>query len=327
MVATNADYADLLVRQYPQAVAASKKNGSVEVGMTFENPRAALRFVLDGADRVRLQSPKSLKSELEDWLGEVNRGDVPPASQLVFEPAPANDVLGQTLQLLHAVYASDDGLRISELSRRFSLSPDHVRLIMDRLVSLEPMADSVDGTNRFPAHVLKDCDDWDDEANDDSLYRADFSDLPEGSDDPSAFMWRDLFELNIALREASRLYTDPAIFSAIEKIERTTSAPVQVETTSNETLLKQVEAAIESQSQIKIVYTSSESDEATTRAIEPREVKVLNGHTYVRAYCNSRDAWRTFRVDRIKDVVATSPAPARPNDPVAKLAHSGRRRR
>ena len=57
--------------------------------------------------------------------------------------APANDVLGQTLQLLHAVYASDDGLRISELSRRFSLSPEHVRLIMDRLVSLEPMAESV----------------------------------------------------------------------------------------------------------------------------------------------------------------------------------------
>ena len=66
------------------------------------------------------------------------------------------------------------------------------------------------------------------------MYRADFSDLPEGSDDPSAFMWRDLFELNIALREASRLYTDPAIFSAIEKIERTTSVPVQVETTSDE---------------------------------------------------------------------------------------------
>ena len=42
-------------------------------------------------------------------------------------------------------------------------------------------------------------------------------------------MWRDLFELNIALREASRVYTDPAIFSAIEKIERATSAPVQIE--------------------------------------------------------------------------------------------------
>lgn len=317
VVATNEDYADLLVRQYPGALAAEKKNGTVEVGMTFESPRAALRFVLDGADRVRLQSPKSLRSELADWLRGVNRGKVPAPSSLVFDVAPQNDVLGQTLQLLHAVYASDDGLRISELARRYSLSPEHVRLIMDRLVSLEPMAELSDGTDRFPAHVLKECDDWDDEANDDSLYRADFSDLPEGAENPSPYMWRDLFELNIALREASRLYTDPAIFSAIEKIERTTSVPVQVEMTTNEALLDQVERAIETHSQIKIEYTSAESDESQTRAIEPREMKVLNGHTYVRAYSTSREGWRTFRVDRIKDVLATSPAPDRPSDPVA----------
>ena len=104
---------------------------------------------------------------------------MPDVTSLSFDASTPNDVLGQTLQLLHAVYASEDGLRISELSRRFSLSADHVRLIMDRLVSLEPMADTSDGTNRFPAHVIKECDDWDDEENDDSLYRADFSDLPE----------------------------------------------------------------------------------------------------------------------------------------------------
>ena len=158
---------------------------------------------------------------------------------------------------------------------------------MDRLVSLEPMAETTDGTNRFPAHVIKECDDWDDEANDDSLYRADFSDLPEGAEDPSPLMWRDLFELNIALREASRIYTDPAIFSAIEKIERATSAPVQIEMASNEALLAQVERAIENHAQIKIEYPSGVSDEAHARAIEPREMKVLNGHTYVRAYCTT----------------------------------------
>jgi predicted DNA-binding transcriptional regulator YafY len=317
VVATNEDYAHLLVRQYPEAIATVKKNGSVEVSMTFESPRGALRFVLDGADRVRLQSPKSLRNELDDWLRGVNRGDVPAVSSLTFDVTPANDVLGQTLQLLHAVYASDDGLRISELSRRYTLSPEHVRLIMDRLVSLEPMAEMMDGTDRFPAHVIKECDDWDNEEKDDSLYRADFSDLPEGAEDPSPFMWRDLFELNIALREASRIYTDPAIFSAIEKIERTTSVPVQVEMTTSEALLDQVERAIETNSQIKIDYTSGESDEARTRAIEPRELKVLNGHTYVRAYCTSRDAWRTFRVDRMNDVLATSPAPKRPADSVS----------
>jgi predicted DNA-binding transcriptional regulator YafY len=308
VVSTNENYADLLVRQYPQAIAATKSNGKVEVGLSFESPRGALRFVLDGADRVRLESPKSVKNELLTWLSEVNRGDVPDISGFSFDSAPANDVLGQTLQLLHAVYVSEDGLTVSELATRFSLSPDHVRLIMDRLVSLEPMAERTDGTNTFPAHVIKECEDWDDESNDDSIYRADFSDLPVGAEDPSSLMWRDLFELNIALREASRIYTDPAIFSAIEKIERATRAPVQIEMTSNESLLEHVERAIENHEQIKIEYTSGVSDESHARAIEPREMKVLNGHTYVRAYCTSREDWRTFRVDRINAVLATSPA-------------------
>ncbi|HVA53633.1 MAG TPA: WYL domain-containing protein [Acidimicrobiales bacterium] len=318
VVSTNENYAELLVRQYPNAMSATRSDGTVEVGVTFQSPRAALRLLLDSADRVRLQSPKSLKNELTAWLKEVNRGKAPDAASLSFDVMPSNDVLGQTLQLLHAVYVSDDGLRISELAKRFSLSPEHVRLIMDRLVSLEPMAESTDGTDTFPAHVIKECDDWDDEANDDSTYRADFSDLPEGAEDPSPFMWRDLFELNIALREASRIYTDDAIFSAIEKIEDATRVPVQIEMASNEALLAQVESAIESHSQIKIEYTSGVSDESHVRAIEPREMKVLNGHTYVRAYCTSRTAWRTFRVDRINDVLATSPAPAtRPLDTVA----------
>jgi proteasome accessory factor BC len=318
VVSTNENYAELLVRQYPHAVSATKSNGKVEVELSFESPRAALRFVLDGADRVRLESPKSLKNELLTWLSDVNTGDVPDVATLSFDALPANDVLGQTLQLLHAVYVSEDGLSISELATRFSLSPDHVRLIMDRLVSLEPMADHTDGTSTFPAHVVKECEDWDDEANDDSVYRADFSDLPAGAEDPPALMWRDLFELNIALREASRIYADPAIFSAIEKIERATKVPVQVEMASNEALLEHVEHAIEHHEQIKIEYTPGVSDESHARAIEPREMKVLNGHTYVRAYCTSREAWRTFRVDRINAVLATSPVTEeRPKDTVA----------
>ena len=308
VVTTNENYADLLVRQFAGSLAANKKDGKVEVGLSFDSPRAALRFVVEGADRIRLQSPKSLKADLAEWLKNVNRGKTPALEEMKFSGPATNDVLGQTLQLLHAVYVAEDGLRISELAKRFSLDEDHVRLIMDRLVALEPMAGSTDGTGAFPAHVLKECDDWDDEAHDDSTYRADFSDLPEGADEPSPFMWRDLFELNIALREASRVYHDPAILSAIEKIEGATSSYVQVEMATNETMLEDVSAAVENHQQIKILYTAATADEARSRSIEPREIKVLNGHTYVRAYCTTRESWRTFRVDRINAVVAISDA-------------------
>jgi len=314
VVTTNANYADLLVRQFPGALAATKKEGRVEVGISFQSPRAALRFVLEAAERVRLLSPKSLRLELAQWLKRVNRGKVPSLGSLKFSTPTSSDVLGETLQLLHAVYLSEDGLRISELATRFNLSREHVRLIMDRLSSLEPMAESNDGSGLFPAHVIKDCDDWDHEEIDDSTYRADFIDE---FDEPSALMWRDLFELNIALREASRVYTDPAIYSAIDKIEDVARGFVQVEL-ANEAMLSLVQQAIDQREQLKILYAPASAEGASERTVEPREIKVLNGHTYMRAFSTNRGSWRTFRIDRISDIVARSPASEeRPGDDVA----------
>jgi proteasome accessory factor C len=303
VVLTNRDYAELLVRQYQGATAASKKDGRVEVGITFDSPHGALRFVLEGAERVRLESPKTLVKDLKEWLGRVNRGKAPTASDIKFPALASGDVLGQTLQLLHAVYNSEDGLRISELAQRFSLDPDLVRSIMGRLVTMEPMVDAFDGAMAFPARVIKDCDDWDHEDTDDSIYRAEFV---GGDDEPSPFMWRDLFELNVALREASRLFEDPAIFSAIEKIEEVASHFMRIEHPRNEQLLTAVYEAVTNREQLKITYASGTSDTAEERCIEPSQVKVLNGHTYVRAFCLNRNDWRTFRVDRIGTILAKS---------------------
>jgi predicted DNA-binding transcriptional regulator YafY len=314
VIETNETYRDLLLHEFPDAVAATKKGGRVEVGLTFDSQWAALRFVLEAADRVTLKGPKALREDLAEWLKDVNRGPLPDATELKF-PGPASaDVLGQTLQLLQAVYVADDGLRISELAARFHLDPAHVRLIMDRLVSLQPFG------NRpgYLTHVVKVCDDWDDEENDDSTYRADFSDTPRGEPEPATLMLRDLVELNIALREASRAYDDPSIRSAIDKIEAAVSSFVHVDSVGNEPFLATVRDAIDRHEQLKIEYTPALSSESSVRWIEPREVKVLNGHALVRAYCATREGWRTFRVDRINQVLASSPASdERPADPVA----------
>jgi len=325
VVATNANYAELLQSQYPKAVTATKGSGKVEVGITFDNPHAALRFVLEGADRLRLDSPKALVKELTAWLKGVNKGKTPKLDDIVFPTTSTSDVLGQTLQLLHAVYNSPAGLRVSELARRFSMRPEDVRSIMGRLVTMEPFADSYDGTWRFPARITKECDDWDDEENDDSLYYADFDDA---QDEPPAIMWRDLFELNVALREAARIYTDDAIDSAITKIESVVREFVVIEHTVVEPLLVKIYNAVKEKQQIKIVYTAGYSDESVERTIEPRDVKELNGHSYVRAFCTTRGAWRTFRVDRINAIVAQAPATeTRPVDDVpnwlTNIAESG----
>jgi proteasome accessory factor C len=122
----------------------------------------------------------------------------------------------------------------------------------------------------------------------------------------------------VALREASRVYDDPALQSAINKIEATTEGFVQVEFTANETLLGVVLEAVKNKEQIKIRYTPGAAEKSQVRIIEPREIKVLNGHTYVRAYCTTREAWRTFRVDRINTILAKSPVDEqRPPDEVS----------
>ena len=157
------------------------------------------------------------------------------------------------------------------------------------------------------------------------MYYADFDDA---QDEPPAIMWRDLFELNVALREAARIYTDDAIDSAITKIESVVREFVVIEHTVVEPLLVKIYNAVNEKQQIKIVYTAGYSDESVERTIEPRDVKELNGHSYVRAFCTTRGAWRTFRVDRINAIVAQAPATeTRPVDDVpnwlTNIAESG----
>jgi proteasome accessory factor C len=303
-VETNANYAELLQRQYPHAIQKTKESGKVEVALDFGDTHAALRFVLGAAERVRLTSPASLEKVLRSWLKGVNRGTIPDLSNVTFATPSITNVLGQTLQLLHAVYQAEDGLRISELASRFEMEAEDVRTIMDRLATLEPLAEVYEGPWRFPARVMKYCDDWDNEASDDSLYQAEYIDE---NDEPSSLMLPDLFELNVALREASRLDVEPAIFTAIDKLEAVAADFIRIEHSNDEELLATVNAAVAQQEEIRMVYLRGFEDSAEERTIAPREVKVLNGHSYVRAWCFSRQGWRTFRIDRIASIVAKSP--------------------
>lgn len=309
VVVTNENYANLLCNQYPQAVKAKKSGGKYEVGVSFDNPNAALRFVLEGADRLRVESPKSLIKELQVWLKSVNTGKGPTLSDITFTAHATSDVLGHTLQLLHAVYNAPDGIRVDELAQRFAMSPDQVRDIMGRLVTMEPMADVHEGAWRYPARIMKHCEDWDNEATDNSTYFADFSDE---RDEPPALMWSHLFELNVALHEAARVFDEPAIVSAMNKINEVIKGYIHIEHTTHEQNLAEVTSAVRANEQVKILYMSGYSDEAKERTITPREVKELNGHSYVRAFCGTREQWATFRVDRIGAILAKGPVETTP---------------
>ena len=306
LITTSAAMGSLIARQHPGAAIARKRDGVVEVGLRFDGPREALRFVLGAGTRVRVESPKSLRADLRRWLDGVNRGPRPDVTSTRGATSSPVTSLGQALLLLRAVQRHPDGLRISDLSSRFAMSAELVRHIMDRLTTFEPLG----GRFGFPAHIVKECDDWEHEESDDSLYRAEEFD-PRGAVTLRPLRWQDLFELNVALREAAHVYDDPAIESAIAKIEAAVDGRVRLDAAESDEVTGIVRDAISRGERLKITYASMRSGEPEERVIEPREIRVLNGIAYVRAFCTSRDAWLTFRVDRVGAVLARSAA----NDP------------
>lgn len=61
-----------------------------------------------------------------------------------------------------------------------------------------------------------------------------------------------------------------------------------------------VRAALESKTQVEIVYQNAELVRST-RIIEPLRIDLVTSSWYVRAYCHSRKDVMTFRIDRIVD--------------------------
>jgi hypothetical protein len=220
------------------------------------------------------------------------------------------------LQLLHAVYLLGGGSADQRISdNRFAMDPALVRRTMDRLVSFMPMQ----GDFGFPAHVIKECEDWDHEASDDSTYRAEEFDWTGHGRELAVDVAR-------PVRAEHRAARSVAGVPVIRRCRRPSTRSRRPPGPSSRWRATVARVAVETWSrrrspndeQIKIQYVSGVAEKSQVRTIEPREIKVLNGHTYVRAYCTTREAWRTFRVDRISTILAKSPAlEERPADEVA----------
>jgi len=78
-----------------------------------------------------------------------------------------------------------------------------------------------------------------------------------------------------------------------------------------------VRAGLDSGKRLKITYVSN-SDETTTREVDPLRIVAAEGHSYLRAWCYRAGGERAFRLDRISgakimDVAAAPPAEISPD--------------
>ena len=301
-IETNEAYARVLPVGEAIVRLGSSKNGRVRAKIDFDGLVAARYALLECAEHVRLLGPEAVKKDLETWLKGVNRPTKLEESAIRFPRTPSGtDTLGPTLQLISAVYQAPDGIKASALADRFAMSTELVKSIMSRLIALQLASDPT----TYLVQIEQE-DDTDDDVPDPTYVRGSDYEARTGSRF-SPLLWRDLFEINIALHQASTLDKDHAITSAIARIEEAVGDWTKVLGVVEPPFLQALHEAIADKEQLKIVYAAESESQFTTRSIEPTEIRMLNGRFFVRAWCHLLADWRNFRVDRIVDVVAKSP--------------------
>ena len=62
-----------------------------------------------------------------------------------------------------------------------------------------------------------------------------------------------------------------------------------------------IESALKNNELMDLKYKSAKKEE-TERAVLPESIWVEDGHEYFLGYCTLRQAERTFRLDRIKEI-------------------------
>ncbi len=302
---TSADYARIIASS-KGATTSSTALGSEPVPVTieFDSFTEARRSVLAYGDHIWDLRPRGLRDAVVEWLKGVNR----PAGRLSGSPTFTTsgsrpDTLGQTLQLIAAVYQSPEPLRASQLAARCSMDIELVRSIMSRLMALQYLRDPT----TYLVHI-EPGDNLDDvEEPSDPLYARSASYDRSLGASLAPLTWRDAFELLVALKEASALYPSDIAERVIQKIESAVAANVRVMEVEP-VFLSRVRDAIDHHQQLKINYWTASSDTVSERWVEPRAMASRNGRWYFRAWCASRNAWLTFRVDRILHIHAAGPA-------------------
>lgn len=111
-----------------------------------------------------------------------------------------------------------------------------------------------------------------------------------------------------AVRELSGALADDGVESALAKLERASGASLVpgVAVESGPALVRErLAAAIEAGTVVEFDYTDA-GLEPSRPQVAPVRLIVSDGYGYLQAWSSARGGWRTYRLDRIDDVVVTS---------------------
>ncbi len=130
------------------------------------------------------------------------------------------------------------------------------------------------------------------------------------------------------LKETPGLAEGEAVTTALAKVSAVaghgvgTVTPVAVSLEAGEAALAVVRDALERRRALHLHYYVPSRDERTERTVDPMKLHLVDGHTYLEAWCRRVEGVRLFRLDRVDDVeVLDEPAAPPPQAHERNVEH------
>jgi proteasome accessory factor C len=145
-----------------------------------------------------------------------------------------------------------------------------------------------------------------------------------GIDRPLRLTAEEALALIVALRalgETPGLTQDDSIDRALSKLESAAGdaasaasrVAVRLRTSPTETSrANALRGALERKHAVRMTYYTATRDETTERVVDPIRLLLVDGRSYLEAWCRSAEAVRRFRLDRIDDLTELDEAAAPP---------------
>lgn len=146
---------------------------------------------------------------------------------------------------------------------------------------------------------------------------------PQGVDRPLRLTVDEALALVVALRtlaETPGLADTEPVLRALAKVEQAAGAAagaaegVAVALEGEQTVLPVIREALDRKKALRLTYWSSGNDETTERVVDPVRVVVVEGQSYLDAWCRRAEGVRLFHLGRVQEVTVLDEDSAPPAD-------------
>ena len=216
------------------------------------------------------------------------------------QPLLAQDKLTFLLSLVP--YLIDhESVSVSEAAAHFDVTPEQIRDAV-RLIAVSGIPGE---TSAYQYEDLFDIA-WDDFEDNDQIVLTN----PVAIDDSPRFSAREAAALIAGLQYLSSLPENAdraAVASLMSKLSRGSSglpSQVAVEGSESDDVLALIRESVARKAQLEFDYLSS-TGERERRRVDALLVESVDADWYLRGWCHLREAIRTFRLDRISELVIT----------------------